>query len=380
MTFQALLVSKDAQAAATLTPVLTIFGMSVVPCEDAEAISLLREQKFDAVVVDFDSSNIAGQVLHSAQESFSGDSPVTIALLSDRSELRNLLRQGANFVLYKPLSERSTEAALSAAAALVKRYRRSFRVPVQAPVQLKLRNGLEVEGILLDLSEDGMHILAAQPLTAGAAIAAHFTLPDSELGIEAQGDVTWSNSNGQAGVRFLEISDDLRTTVKNWVAARAPAGPPQTFDPLPPCKLTDLSPGACYVETEAPFPEDSLVGLCLKAGDKEEQAEAIVRVMHPGFGMGLEFVTASADQRIGFIEFLASQPGIVPEVSVVPRALKAGIKADKQPSPATSGEPGEPTEGLEDPLLELLRQQSSLTQEDFLKNLQSQRGEPVASL
>lgn len=375
MTFQALLVSKDSQAATILTPVLSIFGMGVVSCEDAEAVSLLREQKFDAVIVDFDNPNSAEQVLQSVQQSFSGDCAVTIALLSDRSQLRNLLRKGANFVLYKPLSEQSAEASLSAAAALMKRQRRSFRVPVQAPVRLILGAGQEIEGILLDLSEDGMHILAAQPLNASTAITAHFTLPDTELPVEAQGEVTWTNPNGQAGIRFVELPEDLRATVKKWVAARAPAHPPQTPDPLPPCKLTDLSAGACYVETEAPFPEDSLVSLCLKAGDKEEQAEAIVRVMHPGFGMGLEFVTASPDQpqeRIGFIEFLASQPGIVPEVTVVPRALRF---ADHS-GPVPDGQ----TEDPDDLLLGLLRRHFSLSQEEFLKELQSQRsGEPVVS-
>lgn len=376
MNFQAMLVSKDRQAADLLTPVLSIFGVGIVSCEDAEAVSLLREQKFDVVIVDFDNPNSAEQVLQCVEQSFSGDRAVTVALLSDRNELRNLLRQGANFVLYKPLSEPSAEAALSAAAALMKRHRRSFRVPVQAPIQLKVKAGIEVEGILLDLSEDGMHILAAQPLNASTAITAHFTLPDTEQEIEAQGEVTWTNPNGEMGVRFVEVRDELRTSVKNWVAAKAPAGPPQSPDPLPPCKLTDLSTGGCYVETLAPFPEDSLLTLCLKAGDKEERAEAIVRVMHPGFGMGLEFVTVSPDQpqnRVGFIEFLASQPGIVPEVSIIPRALRA----DNNFSPAPEGQTGD----SEDPLLSLLRQHSSLSQEEFLKELQSQRSsEPVGSL
>lgn len=376
MNFQALLVSKDSQAAATLTPVLSIFGAGVVSCEEGEAVSLLREQKFDAVIVDFDNPNSAEQVLQSVQQSFSGDRAVAVALLSDRSELRNLIRKGANFVLYKPLSEQSAEAALSAAAALMKRHRRSHRVPVQAPVQLKVQSGQEIEGILLDLSEDGMHVLAAQPLNASTAITAHFTLPDTEQQIEAQGEVTWTNPNGQAGLRFVDPPDDLRTKVKSWVAARTPAGPPQTPDPLPPCKLTDLSAGGCYIETQAPFPEDSLLTVSLKAGSKEEKAEAIVRVMHPEFGMGLEFVTASPDQpqeRVSFIEFLASQPGIIPEVSVVPRALRA------EPSDVPAGDAH--SEDSEDLLLNLLRRHLSFSQEEFLKELQSQRsGEAVASL
>ncbi len=372
MNFQALLVSKDSQAAAVLTQVLSIFGVNIVTCEDGEAVSLLREQKFDAVIADFDNPNTAWQVLQSVEQSFSGERAVTVVLLSDRSQLRNLLRKGANFVLYKPLSQQSAEAALSAAAALMKRHRRSFRVPVQAPIQLKLQSGSHIEGILLDLSEDGMHILAAQALNLSTALTLQFTLPDTEKQIEARGEVAWTNPNGQTGVRFVELPDELYATVKAWLAARSPAGMPQTPDPLPACKLTDLSAGACYVETQGPFPQDSLLTLRMKAGNKEERADAVVRVMHPEFGMGLEFVAASSEQpqaRVNFIEFLSSQPGIVPEVSVVPRALRA----DATPTPATEGQ-------ADDPLLELLRARPSLTQEDFLKELQGQRsGETVAS-
>ena len=371
MNFQALLVSKDSQASEILTRVLSVFGMGLTPCDDNEAVSMLREQKFDAVIVDFDSPKTAEQVLQSVQQGFSGERAVTVALLSDRSELRNLLRKGANFVLYKPLSEQSTEAALSAAASLVKRHRRSFRVPVQGPVQIKLPSAPDIEGILLDLSENGMHILAAQPLAVSAAITARFALPGSSSEVETPGEVTWTNPNGEVGVRFGDISDEIRKTVKDWIAARAPSGPVQTPDPMPFCKLTDLSPSACYVETQAPFPEDSVLVLSVKAGDKETKSEAVVRVMHPGFGMGLEFV-ASDDQpheRVGLIEFLTSQPGAVPEISIVPRALKA------EESVVTGKD-----EDSDDPLLELLHRHWSFSQEEFLRELQSQRsGETVSA-
>ena len=376
MNFQALLVSKDSQAGATLTSALSIFGVGLVPCDDTEAVSLLREQKFDAVIVDFDNPNTAEQVLQNVEQSFSGERAVTVALLSDRSELRNLLRKGANFVLYKPLSEQSAEAALSAAAALMKRHRRSLRVPVQAPIQLKVQGGPELEGILLDLSDNGMHVLSAQALNVSTKLTANFTLPDTNQKIEAQGEVTWTNPNGELGIRFVDSSEELTTTVKGWVSDRAPAGPPQSPHPMPLCKLTDLSAGACYIETQAPFPEDSLLTLTLKAGNQEQQADAIVRVMHPAFGMGLEFVTVSADQpqaRVSFIEFLSAQPGVIPEVSIIPRALRA----DEESIP----KPDAQSENPDDLLLDLVRKHLSFTQEDFLRELQSQRsGEPVASV
>jgi len=166
MTFRSLLVSKDEQATAVLTTVLSGFGLSVQCCGYPDGICRLTEQKFDAVIVDYDDPHSAALVLQNAYQASSGHNTVTVALLSDKTKVRNVFGAGANFVLYKPISEQQAQASLRAATALIKRERRrSFRVPVQVPVQLRvMQNGAEMEGILLDLSEDGLDVLAAQPL------------------------------------------------------------------------------------------------------------------------------------------------------------------------------------------------------------------------
>jgi len=374
MTFQALLVSKDDEAAAVLTPVLTGSGVAIACCGYPEAICRLTEEKFDAVIVDFDDPHSATLVLQNADQAASGNNAVTVALLSDKTKVRNAFGEGANFVLYKPISPQQAEAGLRAAIALIKRERRrSFRVPVQVPVQLQVQNGPELEGILLDLSEDGMDILAAQPLCPSAAINAHFSLPDGTTEVQAGGEVTWANPNGQAGVRFVDLPENLRSTLKAWVVANAHELPPLDSEPVSHCKLTDLSLGGCYVETESPFPEHSGIVLCLKAEDMEVQADGMVRVMHPGFGMGIEFASRTSDERAQvarFIGFLSSRPGTLPELLITPRALTA---SDDYPE-------GPVQEELEDPLLELLRSHESLNQEEFLQQLRKQRsGEEVAS-
>ena len=52
----------------------------------------------------------------------------------------------------------------------------------------------------------------------------------------------------------------------------------------------------------------------------------MVRVMHPEFGMGIEFASGTAEQReqVGnFIGFLTSRPGTVPQLLITPKALAA---------------------------------------------------------
>jgi len=376
MTLQSLLVSKDEQAVAVLTPILTGFGLGVHCCGYADALGRIADQKFDAVIVDYDDPHSAALVLQNAYHASPGNNTVSVALLSDKSKVRSVFGAGANFVLYKPMSEPQAEATLRAATALMKRERRrSFRVPVQIPLQLQVENGSEMEGILLDLSEDGLDLLAAQPLCPAANIRAYFCLPESDNEMRIRGEVAWANPNGESGVRFIDLAENLRDVLKAWVLRNAPEVPPEESEPVSECKLSDLSLGACYVETESPFPERSDIVLRLQAEDMEVQAEGLVRVMHPGYGMGIEFASRTAEQReqVGkFLEFLTSRPGTLPRLLITPRALAA---ADQYDNPHAS-EAEEP----DDPLLLLLRSHESMDQEEFLQALQRQRNsEEVAS-
>jgi len=376
MTFQALLVSKDEQASEVLTPLLNRCGVAVAVCGYPEASCRLTEEQFDAVIVDFDDPHRASLVLQSASPAAPGITAVTVALLSDKTKVRSVLGVGANFILYKPISDEQADASLRAATALIKRERRrSFRVPVQVPIELQIQNGPPMEGILLDLSEDGMDVLAAQALCPGATISGRFNLLDSNTDIQVSGEIAWASPNGQVGVRFIDLSEHLRDTLKTWVLANSPETPPPDPEPVSHCILTDLSLGGCYVETESPFPERAVVTLCLKAEDMEVEAEGLVRVMHPGFGMGIEFAARTTDERAQvarFIGFLTSRPGTYPALLITPRTLAAGD--DYTPAKPL------PAEELEDSLLELLRGHESFNQEEFLLKLRQQRNsEEVAS-
>ncbi len=376
MTFHALLVSKDEAATEVLTPLLNRCGVDVACCGYPEALCRLTEEKFDAVIADFDDPQSASLVLQNATPATAGVAAVTVALLGDKTKVRSVFAAGANFILYKPIFDEQAEASLRAATALIKRERRrSFRVPIQVPIQLQIENGPPMEGILLDLSEDGMDVLAAQALGPGSNISAQFNLLDSNTEIQVSGEIAWASPNGQAGVRFIDLPEQLRDTLKTWVLANSPETPPPDPEPVSQCILTDLSLGGCYVETESPFPEHSVITLCLKAEDMEVQAEGLVRVMHPGFGMGIEFAARTTDERAQvarFIGFLTSRPGTYPALLITPRTLTAGDDYN-QPEPL-------PAEELEDSLLELLHNHESFNQEEFLQKLRQQRSsEEVAS-
>jgi DNA-binding response OmpR family regulator len=377
MILKALLVSKDDQAAETLAQVLANFGVALDRSSAVEvAVARLADEHFDQVLVDFDDAATASLVLEATRRQAATDhsSPaVTVALVHDVSQIRSILGGGAHFILSKPIAHDQAMATLRAATALLKRERRrSFRVEVQAAVSLRTGTMPSLEGILLDLSSGGMDVLAAQPLHAGELVHFSFELSDGRTQVEGDAEIAWGSANGQTGLRFLDMSTEMREQLGEWLAAHAREALPEEPDPVSHCNLTDMSLGGCYVETESPFPQASAVDLCLKAAGMEIHAEGLVRVMHPAHGMGIEFPARTEEQRksVGdFIEFLTSTPGTTPELEISPRALLADAE-ELQPQAAT-----EP----DDPLLELLRNGSSLEQDEFLFLLHQQRNSAAVS-
>jgi DNA-binding NarL/FixJ family response regulator len=367
MIFHALLVLTDDSTAERLRQILAEFQVESEYCSESHvATQKLAERRYDAVIVDLEDQSAAASILEQVRQSQISKNAVTISLLDDKSLVRRAFGMGANFILYKPIAEEPARASLRAAIALLKRERRrSFRVPVQLPVTLSWHGAPEVEGIMLDLSENGMDVLSAQPLQQSQALHVHFSLPDlSQIG--ATGQVAWANSNGQAGVEFVDFPDGQKQIVQDWLSANAPEGPPPEPEPIANCKLSDLSLGGCYVESESPFPVNTEVELSLRASNTEIKITALIRVMHPGYGMGLEFVSDQGEHRQlvdQFISVLSSHPGSLPLLSISPKSIHFHEVASSASQ----------SEGSADSLVELLRSDLPRSQDEFLAELRRQR-------
>jgi DNA-binding response OmpR family regulator len=379
MTLLALLISTDDVASEVLGRVLGASGIAVERFSQmTAAIDRLRQQRFDALIIDFEDAQAAAEVLEEGRK-LNSSSLMTVALVAVRERARDILSGGANFVLYKPISEEKAAAGLRAVTALLTRERRrANRVPVQAAVELTQPDQRKIEGILLDLSETGMDVLTAEPQVSGALLHFRFQLPDAHFELDAHGQVAWAKDNGQTGVKFLDMSESDKSQLQTWLQAAAAANRPGPEEIVPHCKLTDLSLGGCYLETDSPFPERALVDLCLRSGDTEVHTEGMVRVVHPGCGMGVEFASRTAEQReqvFDLINLLRSRPQESPELSVSPQAVKADVS---QFEPRADPNYEITDEEMDDPLLDLLRLGTSMQQEEFLSALQRQRsGESV---
>src|SRR5882672_383810 len=111
MTLLALLVSSDDSASEILGRILPASGIAVERFSDLPtAIDRLHQQRFDALVLDFEEPKAAADVLEHARKVNSGSAPVTVALVAERASAREVLSGGAHFVLYKPLSDDKAKA------------------------------------------------------------------------------------------------------------------------------------------------------------------------------------------------------------------------------------------------------------------------------
>ena len=370
MVLQALLISEDDDADAVLSQVLSGFGVALQRSDYPNGVFCLPDQKPDALIVDFDDLQQAISIVQKVGAASLSPVPIIIALLSNKGVVRKIFGAGANFILYKPISEDQAHAALLAAIALIKRERRRrFRVPVQAPVRVQLEDGSQKEGVVLDLSEGGMDLIMPEPIATSSKLRAKFTLPDGCGDMELTGEIAWGNPNGQSGVRFTDLPQSVHSKLVKWVEAHAEDLIPDDPGSLE-CKLSDLSLGGCYVETESPFPEHSVVGLCVKASKTTLNAEGTVRIMHPGTGMGIELTLPTQAQQNevqNILNLLTSNPEMLPELQVAPVALSGSSRDQKQTNKNRS------TDNSDDSLLQLLHNHESLSQEEFLQELRQQR-------
>ena len=362
---EAILVSRIAENAEALRRSFAPFGVQFAVVSDGgDALQVLPEQPVDMVFVDFADEAGATSLVQALSAANANSVILLVGMVQDEGKRALALDAGAHFVVYTPANDKQAQSIMTAANGLMKRNRRrGGRVPVQFPVSLSWKGASNVEAVALDLSEGGMDIVAAEPPPSLADVNFSFELPQCKVPIHGSGVVAWARGTGEAGIRFDEVAEECRDAVADWLQPPA-AETKQIAKPTFACKLTDLSLGGCYMETESPFPLATRLDLRLKAGEHEAHAGGLVRVQHPGAGMGVEFMAETGPQREAverFLQALMSGAGATPELTVVPRELMPREQAF-----ASNGVG-------DDALLDLLRNENRMPQSEFLAKLRSQR-------
>jgi uncharacterized protein (TIGR02266 family) len=188
-----------------------------------EGIRLAQSSRFDLVVLDGD---LAGPELKKAVTLLRSDQsvkdlPLVIFITGEDPDTNNgLLAQGCAAVFSKPLDLAIVYGVLGR---LTGEQRQTARIPVK--FRVKIDEGTpDKELTCINLSESGMYLRTHEILPEGTVIHVRFTLPHDSFVIEAAAEVvrtqplgTHIESEPGIGLRFLNISEDAKLQVRNFV-------------------------------------------------------------------------------------------------------------------------------------------------------------------
>lgn len=364
MDLKSLLVSSDDRTVRVLRRVLSDLEIGVDHCADAEdAVRRLTRQRFEAIIVDCSDTEESSNILRASKSAPVNKRALSIVLVENDVGLKGGFEMGAHFVLHKPLAVERAKASFRAVRALMKSERRlQMRVPVQVPVAC-IGSG-KYNARTIDLCEGGMAIQFLGRASSENSLRFSLALPGMDEKLEVWGELAWEGEGDRAGVRFKGITEEQRHTLRTWLNTQLPDREPD--DPPQVCRLKDVSHGGCYLTTTSPFPKSTRVTLSLDS----LKVGGVVRVAHAEFGMGIEFVQSTPDQHEQVRQLIESlhASGESAELQVAPDGLESGSSDDQSVSHA-HGRAG-------DSLVNLFRQQSKVSVEAFLKQMQQQRHMP----
>ena len=219
MSLSSMIISRDWQEVSVLECILSGLHIDVdVESELDRAWIRLKKSKVDAVIVDCDSDGTR-HFLRKLLTSLPGAAPVVIA---SGSPNKNVLRgTGATFVVEKPVSVEAAVHTLSAARNLIMNERlRYYRESLDLSASLTRHTGKRMKARIVNISKGGLKIVSSHPLSFAEKIRVNFSLPDMRSTVHADGKVAWADSNGNAGIRFMQIDPGLAKKLELWVEQR----------------------------------------------------------------------------------------------------------------------------------------------------------------
>jgi CheY-like chemotaxis protein len=366
MDLRALVVCLDQESANLLTLSLSELGIAAERVSSpAEGLELLDRHIFNAVVLDYRADQSSEEFLARLRQSAKNRSTLLIAIVDSGFNARPVFGLGANFVLYRPLSNERTRISLRAARGLMRRERRrAARTPVNSKANVAYPGAPELSAVLTDLSEGGTSMQTNIRIPSSCKVYFEFALPNQEQIIRLSGEVAWQDSGGRTGIRFLDVPQSSRRLMQSWLQQNNPqsafvgtqlaadnesaanqslATPPRTSSESQleskdssilsnasnrrgehrfPCKLgaevyrlgskvpnrcvlSDISEGGCYVEMPSPFAGQSGVEILVRTADTKLRISGQAMTIHPGFGMGVRFMFRDSVEREEVLRLLA---------------------------------------------------------------------------
>jgi hypothetical protein len=136
------------------------------------------------------------------------------------TEISETFQAGANFIFYKPLAVDQIVRCLRAGRGFMRPDRRqSQRQSLESLVYLQFGIA-SLPAMVIDLNQNGLALLAPEPLPPVQQVPLRFVLPGTSHMVEGLGEVVWADDGGRAGMLFSRLTPASRKYLKLWFAKR----------------------------------------------------------------------------------------------------------------------------------------------------------------
>lgn len=212
-----MVVSRDWQEVGVLECILGGLHIGVdVESKLESAQSRLQTSKVDALILDCDLGGTTRflQDLHGLKL----PSSVPLLIVSGSSSRSSLESTGASFVFEKPISVEQAVHTLSAARNVILDGRlRYHRQTLAVPATLSCGQDDVVEANVINLSQGGVGVRVGERLPVSGPVRLSFAIPGSKRPVKCVGKVAWTDEQGNAGIRFVQISQQMKRDLQIWL-------------------------------------------------------------------------------------------------------------------------------------------------------------------
>lgn len=219
MTLSSMVVSRDWQEVSVLECILGGLQIDVdVESHPERAQAKLAKSKIDALIVDCDLSG-SDRFLRNLQRDSHFPVNTPLVVMSGPRDRHEIDATGALFSFEKPISVEQAVRTLSAARNLILDGRlRYHRQTLGIPVSLSSGARKRMQAELVNLSQGGIGVHTDRELETEKAIQVSFKLPGTRYTVKAQGEIAWTDRQGNAGIRFVDVPTRLQKGLQIWLA------------------------------------------------------------------------------------------------------------------------------------------------------------------
>lgn len=211
-----LIVCGDARFREPLTSAVHRFGgFANWTADTVAALAYISRRKLDGIFIDLrveGATKLIGSIRRGASNRYSA----IFACASEDQDATRLLNSGATFIVPRGLTAEKIVRVLEGAVQMMLMERQRYlRYELTIPVTLKIGVN-EQKAVTANISRGGMAVRCGHAMEIGRAISFALDLPGGKP-IQGQGEIAWARIDGNMGIRFYLLGEEIKHTLWSWI-------------------------------------------------------------------------------------------------------------------------------------------------------------------